>query len=185
MEKTKRNYTWTAIILLVISILIMSIGFATRSQTLQINGNATIGEEPKWDIHFDNLQVLSGSVTGDLVTTPASITNLNSTIVNYDIRLPEKGDKYVFTVDVVNAGNIYAEIGSLELHGTSEYEKYVTHKVTYADSGEEVKVGDMLNKNSTTTYKVEIENIYDKASQYEVGEYKLNLSFQVEYIQKQ
>ena len=185
METNKRNYTGIAILLLTISILIMSIGFATRSQVLQINGNTTIGEEPKWDIHFEHLQVLSGTVSGDAVPKAAEITNANSTIINYDIRLKEKGDKYVFTVDVVNAGNIYAEVGSIELIGTSEYEKYVTHKVTYADSGEEVKVGDMLNKNSTTTYQVEIENIYEKASQYEVGEYKLNLSFAVEYIQKQ
>ena len=184
METTKRNYTGIAVLLLTISIVIMSIGFATRSQVLQINGNTVIGEEPKWDVHFDNLQVLPGSVVGDLVKTPATISNNNSTIINYDIRLPEKGDKYVFTVDVVNSGNIYAEVGSIDLIGTSEYEKYVKHKVTYLDSGEEVKVGDMLNKNSTTTYKVEIENIYEK-TQYEVGEYKLNLSFAVEYIQKQ
>ena len=55
METNKRNYTGIAILLLTISILIMSIGFATRSQVLQINGNTTIGEEPKWDIHFDHL----------------------------------------------------------------------------------------------------------------------------------
>ena len=184
METNKKSYTAIAIILLAISIVIMSIGFATRSQVLQINGNTVIGEEPKWDVHFDNLQVLPGSVVGDLVKTPAAITNTNSTIISYDIRLPEKGDKYTFTVDVVNAGNIYAEIGSIDLIGTSEYERYITHKVTYADTGEEVKEGDILNKNSTTTYKVEIENIYNK-TQYEVGEYKLNLSFAVEYIQKQ
>ena len=103
METNKKSYTAIAIILLAISIVIMSIGFATRSQVLQINGNTVIGEEPKWDVHFDNLQVLPGSVVGDLVKTPAAITNTNSTIINYDIRLPEKGDKYTFTVDVVNA----------------------------------------------------------------------------------
>lgn len=181
--KKEINYAGLTIIVLAISILVMSIGYALQSQLLTINGNTTIGESAKWDVHFENLVVNPGSVESKFVNTPANIVSSSGTYVVYDVKLPEKGDYYEFTLDVVNAGNIDAIVSSIILLGSDNYKDYVDYTVTYTDSNDGVYGNDSLLKGEKKNIKVRVENIYEK-NDLELGDVTFNLSFAIQYVQK-
>ena len=109
--------------ILVLLILLVTIGYAVLQSTLSINGTSTINNAT-WNIHWDNLNVTNGSITGTKVITPAYIKP-GDTEVSYSIVLSTPGEYYEFTVDAVNSGSIDAMIGSFsnkvyEANGTTE-----------------------------------------------------------------
>ena len=63
MKKSKRRAKY----LLLLLILCISVGYAILQSNLTINGTAHMNN-PTWDIHWNNVQVTSGSVTGTNVT---------------------------------------------------------------------------------------------------------------------
>ena len=145
MEK-ERKIKLIAIAALIVAVLGLTIAFASLSQTLTINGTATL-DAAKWGIKFENLS--SGKVEGDaIINDTAIIAEDKITINNIDISLKTPGASVTYTVDLVNEGTINAEIYSIEVPSlTEEQKKYINFKVTY-DNGEEVKQGDILNKDS-------------------------------------
>lgn len=189
-DKKEKNIIIVALLIVVVS---MSIGFAILSTTLNINGTATV-KANKWDVHFENLQVASGSVTA---TTPAAITNADATLVNYVVTLDKPGDYYEFTVDVVNDGSIDAKISATpSISGVSpDQDVYVNYTVTYADgstiNANDPLVADTTNNANVKTYKVRVE--YDATIENSqlptptanggVGDQTLNLTFAVNYVQ--
>ena len=52
--------------ILVLLILSITIGYAVLQSTLSINGTSTINNAT-WNIHWDNLSVTTGSITGTKV----------------------------------------------------------------------------------------------------------------------
>lgn len=179
MEK-KINYPGITIFLLAISILAMSIGFAVRSEKLRINGSTTIGESPKWNVHFENIEVSQNSVFGESVRKPATIINNESTFINYDVVLTSYNDSYEFTVDLVNEGNINARISSVMYTLSDEAKKYLDYSIEYED-GTKVLEGDELPKRSKKKIKVKLQNIFKEDV---VGEKQFDISFALEVVQK-
>ncbi len=104
-----------------------TMGYAFLTKELSIEGSSTlIGAA--WDIHFENIQVKSGSMTP---TTAATITN--PTTVEFGIDFENPGDFYEFTVDVVNDGTFDAMIESVNILPalTSSQMEYFEYVVTY------------------------------------------------------
>ena len=106
MKKRKRKVK----VILLIMILCITVGYAALTSNLTINGTSNINSA-SWDVHWNNVQVTNGSVTGTNVTTAAHILTGN-TEVEYSITLGTPGEFYEFTVDEVNTGTIDAMIGS-------------------------------------------------------------------------
>lgn len=179
MEK-KINYPGITIFLLALSILTMSIGFAVRSDKLQINGTTTIGESPKWNVHFDNVEVSPNSVSGESVRKAATINNEESTFINYDVVLTSYEDCYEFTVDLVNDGNMDAKINSIIYTLSDEANEYLDYSIEYED-GTKVLEGDELLKKSTKKIKVRLQNVYKEKV---IGEKQFDISFALEVVQK-
>ena len=176
-KSNQKNYLIYVFILLILSI---GIGYALLQTNLNINGLADIGIN-EWDIHFDNVQVKSGSVTA---TTPATINPQDNTKVNYAIKLDKPGNYYEFTVDIVNAGTLPGEISLVTVSGIdSTYADIIKYSVYYIN-GFPVKVGDILNDGSTKTIKIrtyfntDIDND-DLPSE----DFSLNLVLDINYIQ--
>ena len=181
MRKNKKR----AKILLLLLILCISVGYAILQSNLNIQGTANMNN-PTWDIHWNNVQITSSSVTGSNVTTPATIDEAKTT-VSYSIKLPKPGDFYEFTVDAVNGGTIDAMIDTIssKLNGTeiSTLPDYLVYSVTYA-SGVAIEPNQVLKANTSEKYKVRIEfkkNI--EASQLPSNIQSLNLQFSVNYKQ--
>ena len=66
-----------SMLIVALLLLAITIGYAVISSNLSINGTSIINK-PTWDIHFENIQVKSGSITP---STAAHI--VNSTGVGY------------------------------------------------------------------------------------------------------
>ena len=175
-------------LLLFLLLLSITLGYGLISSNLNIIGTSNINNA-SWDVHWNNVQVSSGSVTGTNVTTAAHILTGN-TEVEYSITLGTPGDFYEFTVNAVNAGSIDAMIGSFtnkvyQSNGTTErtLPDYLIYSVTYSD-GIPLASNHLLAANSTETYKVRVEFKRDiNANQLPSSADTLVFKFNVSYIQ--
>ena len=156
---------------IVLLLLIITVGFATLSTNLNINGTSKINNST-WDIHFENIQINSNSVTIDPNddTQHAAIVDANdNTLVTYSVLLNIPGDFYEFNVDVTNAGSIDGMIESitstLKINNAdpitiaddkSNLPAYLDYSVTYSDDTK-IEPNHELKSGSTETYKVRVE----------------------------
>ena len=109
MEK-ERKIKIISLCALLVAVLGLTVAFASLSQTLTINGSATVNTA-SWDVHFENLEKNTngaGSFNGDPALSGTSITNINVVITK-----PE--DQASFDVNMVNNGTINAKIESVEI----------------------------------------------------------------------
>ena len=170
--------------LLIVLVLALGLGYAYINSDLNINGTAQVNSA-NWDVHWANIQVTNGSVSGTNVVTAPSISN--GTTVNYSIILNIPGDYYEFTVDAVNAGSIDAMIDTMEfkLNGATIVNppEYLNYTVTYSDGGQ-LEENHELKANTTEKYKIRVEYRTDiELNQIPATNQNLLLSFGVAYRQ--
>ena len=170
------------VLILFILLLALGIGYAYLTTSLSINGTSSISRA-SWNIHFENIQVKSGSVT----PTNGAVINADANTVTYSVTLTEPGDFYEFTVDAKNSGTIDVMISSIssKLNGTeiTTLPDYLEYYVTYED-GLVIATNQLLVANTKETYKVHIgykSNI--TADQLPSTDQNLNLQFTVIYSQ--
>ena len=122
----------------------LTLGYSLLSTTLQIEGVGKISKAV-WNIHFDNIQPTTGSITPTQAPTISNDTN-----IIFGLKLTEPGEFYEFSADIVNEGTIDAKINSFSILPvlTEAQKKYFNYTVTYSD-GTEIKVGDALNAGTT------------------------------------
>lgn len=182
----KRRGGWSrdrkliAVIAVLAVALIGTVGVAVAafSTDLYIRGTATV-RSTVWDIHFEQLQpvTLTGTKAHE-ITAPTIQTSINNVplaaIKNYEVELKDPGDAVEYTFDVVNAGDLDAEITAVTINSgetlscTSAAGQEVANRVcaklrytlTYAD-GANVAVGDALpssaSGNNRKTMKLKLE----------------------------
>ena len=175
-------------ILFLTLLLMITVGYALLSQTLDINGTTNI-KKTTWSIIWDNVEVNENSVKGDAVTTAASITNTEKTLVEYSISLSEPGEFYEFTVDAKNEGTIDGMVNVVsnkvyESNGTTEktLPEYLTYSVTYSD-GKAIEAKQLLSAGSTEKYKVRVEFKDVAADKLPSQNETLKFKFEIEYVQ--
>ncbi len=184
----KSNKMRNSIMILVLLLFGVSLGYSLLSSNLNISGTTGLSNNT-WNIHWSNLSVTNGSVTGTQVTTPATIKTGN-TEVEYSITLSTPGDFYEFTVDAVNEGSIDAMIESFsnktyESNGTTEKNlpSYLNYTVTYSD-GIELSPKQKLDAGTTEKIKVRVEFKRDiDSSQLPTTADTIVFKFNVTYIQ--
>ena len=103
IKNRKILYIILSIVLILVCTLTMA--YAVLSVTLNISGSAEVAAS-NWDIHFENINVTTGS-SGSVPTIK------DNTTVNFTTTLNMPGDYYIFTVDIVNDGSIDAMIYSI------------------------------------------------------------------------
>lgn len=130
-------------LLLLVLLLSITVGYALLSTTLKINGTASI-KSNTWDVHFANINEVSGSVDADV---DPHITDQGN--ISYEVTLSQPGDFYAFEVDVVNGGTVNAKLSALPtLSGVSDTQAaYTDFKFTHKD-GTPIVVGEKLTKNN-------------------------------------
>ena len=151
----KRTRFQKIFLLLVISV----IGYAILTTQLKIDGTYNVSRT-KWDIHFENVQVKSGSVEAN----PVPITNnVDTTEMSYAIHFTQPGDYYEFNVDIVNGGTIDAMIDSIENNAYSadgntkiEMPTYLKSTIYYSDGGAIIK-DQLLEADYRENIKVRVE----------------------------
>ena len=172
----KSLYIFFAIAL--ISISTLTIVYAALSVTLNITGTADISSA-SWDVHLDNVNVNTQSVSGNAPTI------IGGTTATFSTKLEVPGDFYEFTIDVVNDGSIDAMIESIVKTPTltTAQAKYLKYEVEY-QNGESINIRQLVKKNSFVRLKVRLEFRKDvTADILPTTAETLNLSFTVVYAQ--
>ena len=113
------------IVVLAVTVLVMSVGYALYAQQLTVNGTATF-TKAKWDVHFDTTTFTESS------TIKATTKNVGNTAISYDVTLPSPGSIYSFSVNAKNFGTIDAKMTKITLSGlTAAQSKYIEYTVKY------------------------------------------------------
>lgn len=175
-----KGFQWILIALLTLAIVVMSVGFATYTSTLTVNGNVTAKGNP-WSVHFDKD---SYSATGSNVTVTPTIGN---TSISYAVTLEKPGDKYTFTINVVNDGTIDANLKAITLGApTTAQDEYINYTVKYAGTTYTAS-NNSLNvalANTTGVAALEVTVEYDPAVAQEklpTEDVTMNLSVALDY----
>ena len=146
-----RKFLYGILCIVLVSVFTLTIAYAALNAVLTISGSAQVSSAD-WDIHFDNIKVKSGSVSGEApkITTPTTAT--------FSTTLNMPGDYYEFTIDVVNDGSIDAMIGlSMNSGGlNAEQAKYIRTSITY-ENGTTIEGSQLLKKDSFARIKVRAE----------------------------
>ena len=164
MERQK-NAQILVIAILSVAILTMSIGFATMTRNLTIEGNAHV-EGSTWNISFDTNESNTVVTTGSVSTTKP---NVAGTSVTFDVTFNAFGQFYEFTVPVKNYGTYDAELDAIVMSSlTSAQDDYLNYKVFYTDStpttteytaSTSTGLGKAIASNATHTVKVRVEYV--------------------------
>ena len=177
MNRKYKNIYFVIVLLFLFGI---TIGYAAMNRVLNITGNSEI-KHNTWDIHFDNVKVIDGSVTANKIPTVEN----EKLSVDFNVMLNLPGDFYEFTVDVVNSGTIYAMIDSVvktpEL--TDEQKKYINYIVEY-QNGKQLTSKQLVSAGSFVRLKVRVEYRKDLvAEDLPTIAQELNLGFTLNYVQ--
>ncbi len=158
MKKDKRKKKKVlSILVLLLLVLGISIGYAVLSQTLTINGTSSIGGST-WNVHFENVQVSAGSVSGANVTTAPTATGTETVSLTYNVTLNQPGDFYEFTVDVKNGGSINAKLNAAPtITGPTGAQDVYTNTSFTDTNGNAVTASETLAAGAKKTYKVRVE----------------------------
>ena len=155
----RRNKRKTIKMSLLMLILLLGIGFAALTANLKINGTVDVTSS-SWDVHFENVQITTGSVTATTVPTSDDAT---TTEMTYAVNFTKPGDFYEFTTDVVNDGSIDAMVDVVtnkvySSDGETErtLPEYLKSSVTY-DDGLEILPNQLLEKQTSEKIKVRVE----------------------------
>lgn len=136
----------------------VTVGYAIVSTQLKLDGNLAILKQT-WDVHFENVQIKSGSVPATVA--PAS-DNATTTVIPYTVSFTNPGDFYEFTVEVVNRGTIDAMADivtnqAYESDGTTPITApYLVSSVTYAN-GNPIEKYNALAVGEVKRLKVRVE----------------------------
>ncbi|MBR2678091.1 MAG: hypothetical protein IKE63_01615 [Bacilli bacterium] len=166
-------------ILLFIVLASTGIGYSYIKSNLNINGTANV-TAARWDVHFTNLNVTTGSVTA---TTAASITD--PTTVTFAATLDEPNDFYEFTVDVTNQGTMDAMIDSFSISPTltTAQKKYLEYTIVYSD-GTSLENKQELKQGTSETIKVRFSYIENSdKTNYPTEDQQFTIEFTMTYTQ--
>lgn len=141
---------------------------------------APLESNPNWNIHFENVNIVEGSVTA----TTAPTINEALTEITYEIELDTPGQFYEFTADVKNSGSINAVLDEvLSTTLTTEQQRYLLYSVTYANGGTIAK-NDKLDAGEKATVRVRVEFKRDiTADDLPSTDSSLDLTLNLRYVQ--
>ncbi len=177
--KIKKNKIQIYLLLIFAVALLIGVGYAALSATLNINGQTTINKA-SWDVHMEDINATSGSVEA----TTAPTLDASKTTVNFSVKLTNPGDFYEFTVKEVNKGTIDAMVSTISKTGlTAAQAKYLDYTVTYSD-GVALAEKQLLKSSQSETLKVRIDFKKDiTAADLPTIDSTLNLNLSLTYQQ--
>ena len=121
----RNNKLVFGILALAVSLVEVTIAYAAFGQRLNINGTGTL-KSAKWSVHFDTN---SYATTANSNVSPQTTPTPSGTDLSYSVTLVEPGDKYEFTIDVINDGTFNADLTGITITATSH--PCLQHTVTY------------------------------------------------------
>ena len=179
MRRYKKNNTAMYLMIFILVVVAIGIGYAFLNKNLKINGTSNIAKNASWDVHFEDISMITN-------TTNSSAPSLTEqdTIINFTANLKLPTDEYSFSVNVVNAGSIDAMLSEVVKTGVSTTQaKYTEFNVTYLD-GTAINVKDKLGAGESLPLKVVVRYKDDiTAADLPSSDQTLSLSMTLTYVQ--
>ncbi len=102
-----------SILAILITVMSTSVAYASLSQTLQINGSATV-QSSAWNVHFENISeaTIDNSLIASVGGTP-QLSPDNTVITNVNATFQGGPAEISYTLDVVNDGTLDAKLASI------------------------------------------------------------------------
>lgn len=162
-------------LLLILLLLCFSIVYAMLVTNLRIGGSGKLSKN-EWNIIFENVEVMDGSVNGE-----ANI--VDNTSVSFSADLNKPGDYFEFVIDVSNKGTLDAFVSNYVIGNLGNNSKVVEYDVRYED-GMELSRGDSLLSKESDSLLVRIAYRTDiNAEDLNGEEIELNYEFNIDYVQ--
>ena len=178
MKESKKFLQVVSVLSLIVAVLGISVGFASMSNSLTINGTTDV-KPANWSVHFKEVRGPELLYGAEEIKAPV-ISQKDTHISDYAVKLTKPGDKAVYYIDVTNDGDIDSMItanpiiatpvitaSSLENKENDEriVRDNLIYTVTYED-GSEIKLGDELKaKNGYRTKTIKIVIEYNEAAE--------------------
>lgn len=176
--KNDRKLRVISIVALCVSLLGLTIAYATLKSSFNVEGTATI-KSGTWNVAISTVGTPTTTGYAEFTTAPSA----SGTTVSFAVDLKAPGDSASFDIVVANTGLINAKLESLTLTGVSEANlQNVTYTVTPKDS---VTVGSVLAKQTgvhTYTVSVVYSSTVDEA-QLPATDIVLDLGASITYVQ--
>ena len=144
---------------LLITIALMTVGYAALATQLTINGTASTADA-SWDISFLSINKNTTLSSTDAVENAAPTAT--GTAATFDVTLPRPGSKMVYDIVVQNTGTIDATFR--ELTGINELNALAPTEIKYSAvrlDGEDGNVvsgtGDLVNTTGKNYFRVTVE----------------------------
>ena len=172
--KVRVNNKKALIVILIISLLILAIGYAVFSETLTILGTANA--KGTFDLEFQNAEIVK-NIGADKEKTTAEISaDKNTLTVNVaDLAYPGAGVE--FSVDIVNVGTMPAEVRAVTPNNITGSDKIKVMGLDGIKVGHpKIEVGDRCNIHFTVEWPVDVTEITG-------GESSISFGLQIEYTQ--
>ena len=160
MNKVKYNH-----IIPIICVFILFCGIFTYffMSNKYIGFNNLLISFNKWNVYFDDITV---SCVGNPIYTKPKIQG--TILSNFNIALTSSNDTVIYQFKIVNDGNFDSKISDIvKNRPVCDRDRSICNKIKYNLTylnGEEVKIGDLLAKNSYKYVKLKIE--YPKEVKY-------------------
>jgi hypothetical protein len=176
VNRNKKKREGLIITMILLLVVLIGIGYAALSRTLNISGKSTIAKST-WNIYFDQDTISAASSDGVTVNSAPTVSaddDGNNTKITYDVTLSQPGDYYEFTVAVKNGGTIDAvldknpTITAVSSLG-DDVSNYFNYTVTEVANGKDntISADDFTVKvNEVRTIKVRVEYKYDIDNEY-------------------
>ena len=154
MAKNKKKERMVIFSLIGVALL-MAIGFAAYSSTLNITGNVLVSPA-SWSVHYDTSTYDESA--NSVAATAHSLTN---TDFSFTAALTKPGDFYEATFNVVNDGTIAAVLKTVTMSTlTTAQQKYLTYTVKYGNTSYTTTTSNLstalaVNGSETVTVRVE------------------------------
>lgn len=149
--KDKKNVLICALLL---TIMVMAVGYAAFSQTLNINGTATIAGE--WQVEITGIDSeLEGAATNKEGTP-----TFTSTTATFDVELVKPGDSATYTITVKNNGSIDAKLSSITLTPQADGSSAILYEIVKQPAVDSVlAVGNTHEVVVKVTYDENVEEV--------------------------
>ena len=147
MRRYKKNNTAMYLMIFILVVVAIGIGYAFLNKNLKINGTSNIAKNASWDVHFEDISMITN-------TTNSSAPSLTEqdTIINFTANLKLPTDEYSFSANIVNDGTIDAMVSEVvKSNLTTTQAKYTEFSVTYLD-GTAINVKDKLGAGESLPY---------------------------------
>ena len=180
MKRKRNSKLIFSVLILAVFILSGLVGYSYLHETLTVDGNTDVYSN-SWNVHFDTESLHVTENSAQVLAAPTFTDN--ATKINFGVKLDKPGNKYVFTVDVVNEGSIDGRLAYVNIEGLENTSNYLEHSITY-DDDVEIKQGDALRFNGKETIKVYLEFKKDiTESDLLNNDANLNLTLDLKYEQ--